>query len=69
MKLSTNLIIQILGTITQILNQATPFVTSDKAKAVIAASVGIAQTLSALLAHFSNPDGTPAQAAYVKSEK
>ena len=69
MKFSWNLVIQVLGTVVQALNVLAPFATSDKAKGSIAATVALVQAITAFIAHFSNPDGTPAAAAYVPEKK
>lgn len=65
MKLSTNVIVQALGTVGQALNLASGMV-PPKYQFWIAGALGIVQSISGILAHFSNPDGTPSTTAYVK---
>jgi hypothetical protein len=68
MKFSWNLVVQILGTIAQALN-ALGDLAPVKYKFAIASIVGIVQAISGLIAHYSNPDGTPATVAYVAPAK
>lgn len=56
--------LQVLGAIIQICNLITPLLTAEQ-KETIAVVVGIGQVLVNYLAHRSNPDGTPAQVAWV----
>ena len=63
MKLSTNMIIQVLGTVVQVLNQVSTFL-NPKERDTLAAVVGIIQAVAALMGHLSNPDGTPANQPY-----
>lgn len=64
MRLSLNLIVQILMTAMQAYNQISDLLPA-KWKTPAALVMGIIQGLVALLAHYSNPDGTPATVAYV----
>jgi hypothetical protein len=64
MKFSVNLIAQILGTLIQVLNFATALVPPDY-HWLVAGIAGIVQAIAGLLAHFSNPDGTPSTVPYV----
>jgi hypothetical protein len=61
MKLSVNLIIQILATIVQVLNFASGMVPA-KYQWILAGALSLIQAITGILAHFSNPDGTPATA-------
>jgi hypothetical protein len=65
MKLKWNVAAQVLGTIMQFLN-ANGSMVPAKYQVEVALAVGIVQALSAFVAHFSNPDGTPAEAPYKK---
>lgn len=64
MKLSLNVIIQILATIIHAANMASGILPA-KYQALVVLIVGLIQSVSALLAHFANPDGTPAITPYV----
>jgi len=64
MKFSWNFGIQIIGVGLQIYNQYGGLLPT-KWQPVAAATVGILQGISALFAHFSNPDGTSAAVPYV----
>lgn len=68
MKLSTNVIAQLLATAVQVLNQVTPAV-PDKYKYLAAAALGFLQLVIGVIAHNSNPDGTSSLTAYVPPEK
>lgn len=63
MKLQTNIITQTLATIAQVLNANSSLV-PVKYQWVVAASIGFIQIVSGILAHLSNPDGTPATTAW-----
>ena len=68
MKLTSlvNAIVQTAGAATQILNLAIGSgYLSPKGQAALAGAAAFVQGLVALLAHYSNPDGTPAAVAYV----
>jgi len=54
MKLSTNVIVQVLATTIQTLNALVDFV-PPKMKIYIAAAVGILQAIVGLLAHYAEP--------------
>jgi hypothetical protein len=60
---SVNFIVQILGVALQGANFFSGMVPAEY-QPVLAAVVTIIQGVSALLAHFKNPDGTPAAVAY-----
>lgn len=68
MKLSVNMIVQLIGTALQALNIITPML-SPKGQATAAATVALMQAVAAYAAHFSNPDGTAATTPYVPQEK
>jgi len=63
MKLSTNMVVQVLGTLGQTINAFMDII-PPKYKPIAAAVIGTIQLWSALLGHKSNPDGTPATEAY-----
>jgi len=65
LKLSTNIITQILATGFQVLNLVGGFIPS-KYQVWIAAILAGIQSATAIIAHESNPDGTPATQGYVK---
>ena len=64
---SLNLVIQIMSTAAHVLTLASSasFLSPDQKGAVVLA-VGAIQSVSALLAHFKNPDGTPSSEPYKK---
>lgn len=65
MRFSINIVIQSLAIAAQALNAIGDFV-SPKSKPLVAGIVGIVQALTAFLAHYNNPDGSPAAEAYIK---
>lgn len=65
MKLSTNAATQVIGTIGQAINTASGLVPT-KYQFWVSAVLGLLQLVSGVLAHFSNPDGTPASVPYTK---
>ena len=67
MKLSTHLIWQALAMILQAANQYSD-VLPPKWKPFAALGVGLIQVLLAWRAHYFNPDGTPAQAAWLPKD-
>src|SRR5215472_11553011 len=67
MKRSTNVIIQILALMVQILNYATGIV-AENARPWIGLSILLIQGIAAVIASNYNPDGTPASVAYKKSD-
>lgn len=64
MKFSWNLITQVLGTIVQGANAVGGILPPD-IKVTVALGVGVIQAIVALIAHFSNPDGTSAKSMYI----
>lgn len=67
MKLTTNVVIQILATVGQLVNQLSPVV-PEKQRTLVLAVLAAVQGVVAAVAHYSNPDGTNASAAYVKPD-
>jgi hypothetical protein len=65
MRLRVNVAVQVIGSASQVLNVAAGIIPA-KDQFWIAGLLGVAQGLSAILSHFSNPDGTPASVAYRK---
>ncbi len=65
MKFSVNVVIQMLALVAQGLN-ATQDLLPPKGKFWALVALSAVQGLTAVLAHFANPDGTPAQAPYIK---
>jgi hypothetical protein len=65
MKFSVNMIIQILATIAQAMNQISDLFGPGNREAIVLV-VGIIQAVVALMAHYKNPDGTPASTPYIK---
>lgn len=65
MKLSFNMIFQVLALVIQMGNQYSGIV-PPKYQPVAALVVGIAQAAVAWRAHYFNPDGTPASVGYLK---
>lgn len=65
MKLSWNMIIQVLATIAQALNVILDIL-PGKQKAIAATVIGVIQVIVARAGSLSNPDGTPAAAPYIK---
>lgn len=62
-KLSANILIQILALVAQLLNALSPQVPDNK-KPYLAMVLMFVQGVSAILGHFRNPDGTPAEIPY-----
>ena len=65
MKLSANVLIQMLALVTQGIN-ATQDLLPARGKFWAMVALSAVQGAAAVVAHFANPDGSPAQAAYVK---
>jgi hypothetical protein len=65
MKFSVNAVVQALALALQGLNQVMDFLPA-KAKFWAMIAITAIQGVVAILAHFSNPDGTPAAAPYIK---
>jgi hypothetical protein len=63
MKLSLNIIIQSLAMVMQILNQTLDLL-SPKNKSYALVAISVLQVVTGVLAHFYNPNGTPASTAY-----
>jgi hypothetical protein len=68
MKVSVNAVIQALGSALVVTQMVTGFI-PPKYAAWGAAAVTTIQSLTAILAHFRNPDGTPARVAYEPEAK
>ena len=60
-----NMAIQILSTIGNGLTMASSVVPAEY-KPIVLLSLGVVQAVSGLVAHFKNPDGTPASDSYQK---
>ena len=65
MKFSVNVFIQMLALAAQGLN-ATVELLPGRGKFWAMVGLSAVQGVTAVLAHFANPDGTPAQVAYLK---
>ena len=65
MRLSLNIVIQILMLVCQAYNQISGMLPQE-AREIATLVMGVIQAVAALLAHYRNPDGTPAATAYVK---
>ncbi len=65
MKFSVNVVIQMLALAAQGIN-ATQDLLPGKGKFWAMVALSAVQGLTAVLAHFANPDGTPAQAPYIR---
>lgn len=64
-KLSVNAVIQICGTLLQVVNaMGVLFPVGSSGQKWILASASAIQGVTAVLSHFSNPDGTSAKVAY-----
>ena len=68
MTFSVHVAIQMLMMVVQVTNQMADIVPPDY-RHYAAFAVGLCQALAAFLAHFRNPDGTPASVAYVKEDR
>jgi hypothetical protein len=68
MKISVNIIIQMLALATQYLNASTEML-PERGKFWAMVVLSILQGIVAVLAHFANPDGTPATVAYLPTQK
>lgn len=67
MKFSVNVVIQMLALAAQGIN-ATYDLLPDRARFWAMVALSVVQGATAVLAHFANPDGTPAEAPYVKRQ-
>jgi len=65
MKLSVNVVIQLLALVAQAIN-ATQDLLPPKGKFWAMVILSVVQGISAVLAHFANPDGTPVTEPYAK---
>ena len=65
MKFSVNVLVQMLALAAQGLN-ATVELLPGRGKFWAMVGLSAVQGVTAVLAHFANPDGTPAQVAYLK---
>ncbi|MCW5976691.1 MAG: hypothetical protein KIT09_01375 [Bryobacteraceae bacterium] len=65
MKFSVNVAIQMLALVAQGLN-ATMELLPGRGRFWAMVGLSAVQGVAAVLAHFANPDGTPAQAPYIK---
>lgn len=65
MKFSVNALIQILGLVAQGINAASDLL-PPRGKFWAAVGLSAVQGLIGVLAHFANPDGTPAEQPYQK---
>jgi len=65
MKFSVNVAVQMLALVAQGLN-ATMELLPGRGKFWAMVGLSAVQGVTAVLAHFANPDGTPAQVAYLK---
>ena len=65
MRLSINVAIQMLALVAQGLNVSVDLLPA-KGKFWAMVALSAVQGSAAVLAHFANPDGTPAEAAYLK---
>lgn len=63
MKFRWNVVIQVLATLGQALSLLQPVFSPD-GKVIVATLLALIQASSALIAHFYNPDGTPARLPY-----
>lgn len=63
MKFSVNVVVQILALIAQAAN-ATMDLLPPRGRAIAAGVVALVQGVTAALAHWVNPDGSPAQVPY-----
>jgi hypothetical protein len=63
MRFSLNFFIQAIGVVGQLANQFSNII-PPKAQAWVALALTTAQGVTGLLAHFSNPNGTPAAEPY-----
>jgi hypothetical protein len=68
MRLRTNVVIQILMTLMQGYNQISDLLPL-KYKEPATLIMGVVQAVVAVMAHYSNPDGTTADQEYVKPSK
>lgn len=68
MKISTNVIIQVLAIVVDQAGQLSGLV-PEKYKHWGVLAVGVLQALVGFLAHYRNPDGTPSATPYIANEK
>jgi hypothetical protein len=63
-----SILLQVLGGVVQVGNLVIPML-GTKQKVVVGMGVGSSQVAINTMAHNSNPDGTPAETAWVPSDK
>jgi hypothetical protein len=68
MKFSLNAIVQGVAIAAQVFNAVSPLVPAEQ-RAKIAGIIAAAQAVTAAIAHFRNPDGTPAATPYIGPAK
>jgi hypothetical protein len=68
MKFSVNMVVQILALIAQGINASYDLL-PPRGKFWAMVALSAVQGITAVLAHFTNPDGTPAAEPYVKNAK
>lgn len=59
-----SVLLQTLASTSQIVNLVEPWLSGEQ-KAMVAAGIGILQIVVNAIAHGSNPDGTPAEVAWI----
>jgi hypothetical protein len=64
MKFSTNMVIQVVATLAQLVNQLGGVVPAKYQTVILAVLSGV-QGVAAAIAHYNNPDGTSAKVAYI----
>ncbi|MGQ9686261.1 MAG: hypothetical protein ACUVT2_08160 [Thiobacillaceae bacterium] len=65
MRFSVNVVIQMLALVAQAIN-ATQELLPARGKFWAMVGLSVVQGLTGVLAHFANPDGTPAEAPYIR---
>ena len=68
MTVGVNYIVQVIALLLQTLNQVTEIL-PPKGQFYAAVGITVLQGISAVLAHFNNPDGTKASVAWEKAQK
>lgn len=68
MKFRWNAVIQTIGTIGQAVNVISPMLPGD-AQLSVAVTLAAVQGVTAMIAHFRNPNGTPATLPYIPRYK
>lgn len=68
MKLSWNIVLQVLALILQVYNQIGELI-PEEGKPIAMFVIAVIQAVIGLVAHYKNPDGTPVTTAYARERR